>query len=107
MPPEKLSRVTSYDWAVSLGLMPLGCVLAGPVAEALGPSEVPLVGSLLSTFALALGLLPRETRMLERLEGRPAPVAAADPIAWAPDRLDEQPQRAERLETARERVPVA
>jgi MFS family permease len=67
IPPDKLSRVTSYDWTVSLGLVPLGYVLAGPAAGALGASEVLLGGALVAFVVLALGLLPRETRMLERL----------------------------------------
>ena len=33
IPAEKLSRVTSYDWAVSLGLLPIGYALAGPIAQ--------------------------------------------------------------------------
>jgi MFS family permease len=67
IPPDKLSRVTSYDWTVSLGLVPLGYVLAGPAAGALGASEVLLGGAIVAFVVLALGLLPRETRMLERL----------------------------------------
>ncbi len=67
IPPEKLSRVTSYDWMVSLALLPLGYALAGPLAAAIGPVEVMLGGSALAIVAFALGLLPRETRMLERL----------------------------------------
>ena len=68
IPPDKLSRVTSYDWMFSLGLLPLGYVLAGPAANALGATDVLLGGALIASVALALGLLPRETRMLERLE---------------------------------------
>lgn len=67
IPPDKLSRVTSYDWMVSLGLVPLGYVLAGPAADALGATEVLLGGAVIACASLALGLLPRETRMLERL----------------------------------------
>jgi MFS family permease len=67
IPPDKLSRVTSYDWTVSLGLVPLGYVLAGPAAGALGTTEVLLGGAIVAFVVLALGLLPRETRMLERL----------------------------------------
>jgi MFS family permease len=66
IPPDKLSRVSSYDWMVSLALLPLGYVLAGPLASALGPVEVLLGGSVLAAIALALGLLPRQTRMLRR-----------------------------------------
>jgi hypothetical protein len=75
IPPDKLSRVTSYDWSVSLGLMPLGCLLAGPAAGLLGATGVLLGGSLIALAVLALGLLPRETRMLERRDKRPAPAA--------------------------------
>ena len=39
MPPDKLSRVTSYDWTVSLALLPLGCVLAGPAAAQFGATD--------------------------------------------------------------------
>ncbi|HEY1449766.1 MAG TPA: MFS transporter [Solirubrobacteraceae bacterium] len=70
IPPDKLSRVSSYDWMVSLALLPLGYVLAGPLAGALGAVDVLLIGSALATIALALGLLPRETRMLKRLPAR-------------------------------------
>ena len=30
IPPDRLSRVSSYDWMVSLGLLPVGYLLAGP-----------------------------------------------------------------------------
>jgi predicted MFS family arabinose efflux permease len=78
IPPDKLSRVTSYDWMVSLALLPLGYVLAGPAANALGAANVLLGGAALAFVALALGLLPRETRMLERRDHGAAPFALAD-----------------------------
>ncbi|HWD10936.1 MAG TPA: MFS transporter, partial [Solirubrobacteraceae bacterium] len=67
IPPASLSRVSSYDWMLSYGLMPFGYILAGPLAGALGPVEVMIGGSALACVAFALGLAPRETRMLERL----------------------------------------
>jgi MFS family permease len=78
MPPDKLSRVTSFDWALSFGLMPLGFVLAGPAADALGATEMLLGGAVIAFVVLAIGLLPRETRMLER---RGDEVAVAVPLA--------------------------
>lgn len=36
IPAAALSRVSSYDYLPSAGLMPLGLVLAGPVSESLG-----------------------------------------------------------------------
>jgi MFS family permease len=79
VPPDKLSRVTSYDWMVSLALMPLGYVLAGPAADAVGAANVLLGGAAIAFVALALGQLPRETRMLERLHREVVPSAIAEP----------------------------
>ena len=87
IPPDKLSRVTSYDWTVSLALVPLGYVLAGPAANALGATEVLLGGAIIALVALALGLLPRETRMLERVDDEPpeeAVTLAAEPLPRVP-----------------------
>jgi hypothetical protein len=71
IPPDRLSRVTSYDWTVSLGLVPLGFVLAGPAAAALGATETLLGGAAIAFVVLSLGLLPRQTRTLERLGATP------------------------------------
>jgi len=68
IPPDRLSRVTSYDFMVSFGLVPVGYVLAGPLAESLGAANVMLGGAGLGFVALALGSLPRQTRGLERVE---------------------------------------
>jgi MFS family permease len=75
IPPDKLSRVTSYDWMASLGLLPLGFVLAGPLADAYGAIEVLLIGTAVATVAAIAGTLPRQTRMLRRLDRHiPQPV---------------------------------
>ena len=80
VPPDKLSRVTSYDWMVSLGLLPLGYLLAGPLARQFGPVEVFLGGCALALLVTALALIPRQTRMLERMEaGTEVPVSPATP----------------------------
>jgi MFS family permease len=80
IPPEKLSRVTSYDWMVSTGLLPLGYLLAGPLAASLGAVDVLIGGSVLAFVAFALGLLPRETRRLERLGDGEAMAAVGEPL---------------------------
>jgi MFS family permease len=77
IPPGALSRVSSFDWMISFALLPLGYVLAGPLAGALGAVDVLIGGSALACVAFALGLLPRETRMLERLR-RDASAAQPD-----------------------------
>lgn len=67
IPPDRLSRVSSYDWMVSLGLLPVGYLLAGPLADAVGAIEVLAVGSVLAMTAWLLALVPNETRALERI----------------------------------------
>jgi hypothetical protein len=52
---------------VSLGLLPIGYAIMGPLAESLGAVNVLIGGAALGMLALALGLIPREIRMLERL----------------------------------------
>ena len=43
IPAERLSRVNSFDWMVSLIFMPVGQALAGPMSEVVGVDTV-LVG---------------------------------------------------------------
>lgn len=81
IPPARLSRVSSYDWMVSGALLPLGYALAGPLASALGAVTVMLGGSVLALLTFALGLLPRETRTLARIEAPPPAVEAAAELA--------------------------
>jgi len=69
IPPGSLSRVSSYDWMVSYALLPFGYIAAGPLAERLGSVNVLIGGSVLAFLAFVLGLAPRETRMLERIDG--------------------------------------
>jgi len=64
VPPEALSRVSSYDWMGSLALLPLGFAVAGPLAAGLGARTVLGVGGVLGLVLLGLALLPRSTRRL-------------------------------------------
>jgi MFS family permease len=68
IPPHLLSRVAAWDWMGSLALLPAGYLLAGPLANAFGSVQVLVVGGLLGMTAGALGVLPRSTRGLSRLE---------------------------------------
>jgi DHA3 family tetracycline resistance protein-like MFS transporter len=43
--------VTSLDWFTTVGLMPLGYAVAGPVADAIGLQET-MIGAALITAAL-------------------------------------------------------
>jgi MFS family permease len=51
IPDRALSRVTSLDWFTTVGLMPLGYAVAGPLADAFGLHET-MVGASLVTAAL-------------------------------------------------------
>ena len=53
IPGRALSRVTSLDWFTTVGLMPLGYAVAGPVADAVGLHET-MVGAAVFTVALFL-----------------------------------------------------
>ncbi len=86
IPPHLLSRVSAWDWMGSLALMPVGYLLAGPLAERLGATEVMTVGGIVGAVAMALALLPRSTRALERYQSPPAAegIAMAAVVSTAP-----------------------
>jgi hypothetical protein len=68
IPPHALSRASSYEWMGSLILLPVGFLAAGPAAEATSPEAVFLIGGILTGAVLSLGLIPRETRSMRRIE---------------------------------------
>jgi predicted MFS family arabinose efflux permease len=86
IPPHLLSRVSAWDWMGSLALLPVGYLLAGPAAARLGAQEVMVAGGLLGSAVMALALLPRSTRRLERWVGAPDPsgVVTAAVVTAAP-----------------------
>ena len=76
IPAHLLSRVSAWDWMGSLALLPVGYLLAGPAAAALGAPEVLIGGGLIGTAAMTLALIPRPIRTLTRLEEPDARVDA-------------------------------
>jgi MFS family permease len=68
IPPHALSRASSYEWMGSLILLPVGFLASGPAAAATSPETVMVVGAILTATVLALGLIPRETRTMRRIE---------------------------------------
>jgi MFS family permease len=64
IPPSAISRVSAWDWMGSLALLPLGYLVAGPLASVLGPQTVLGLGSAIGLVLLAVGLAPRSTREL-------------------------------------------
>lgn len=66
IPPHLLSRVAAWDWMGSFALLPVGYLLAGPLAEMFGARLVTIAGGLTGFGALALALAPPSTRALVR-----------------------------------------
>ena len=52
IPPESLSRVSSYDWLGSMAFLPLGYALAGPVAAWSGVEAVLVAGAALQILSV-------------------------------------------------------
>jgi MFS family permease len=66
IPPEKLSRVYSYDALGSFVLIPIGLAVVGPVAEAIGTSETLLLAAALNLLATVAVLAVHDVRTLRR-----------------------------------------
>jgi MFS family permease len=64
IPNETLSRVSSYDWAISLVFMPLGFALWGPLSEWIGvDTTLVLAAGTIAAAKLAVVLVPDVRRM--------------------------------------------
>jgi hypothetical protein len=84
IPRDAISRVSSYDWMVSLIFQPLAFVAVGPLSESFGVRETLLGATLIGLVANSLVLLVPSVRNLRRVEGTAeqeplAAAAAADP----------------------------
>jgi MFS family permease len=80
VPREALSRVSSYDWAVSLVFMPIGFAAWGPLSEWIGIDATLLLGAAVIVASKVGVLLVPEVRNLRRLETaeeEPAALSAA------------------------------
>ncbi|HEX6491274.1 MAG TPA: MFS transporter [Gaiellaceae bacterium] len=67
--PDRLARVVSIDWLLSLCLMPVGQAAAGGLASALGVrATLILAGTLMSVPSLVVLAFVREVRRLRRRE---------------------------------------
>lgn len=64
IPEQVLSRVSSYDWFGSLALAPLGLLVAGPVATAVGTDRALAGCAVLIVLATAATLLSPQVRTL-------------------------------------------
>jgi len=79
VPADLLARVSSYDIIGSVSAMPLGALLAGPIAAAVGVSATQYGAAALIVVASALTMLVPEVRHL-----RAAPDAGAEVPAEGP-----------------------
>ncbi|MEA2481323.1 MAG: hypothetical protein QOJ07_3245 [Thermoleophilaceae bacterium] len=70
IPPHALSRVSSYDWMGSLGLLPLGYLAAGTIATLVGARTVLAVGAVIGAAAFVLALCSRDLRSLRSVDSR-------------------------------------
>jgi MFS family permease len=85
VPAESLSRVSAYDWMVSLLIFPAGSALAGPIADALGTRSALLAFATIAGIPVILVLLVPAVRDVRRRE------AVADAPAGEPSSIDERP----------------
>lgn len=65
-PPQATARVAAYDWATSVGLMPVGLALAGPAGHVLGIETAMRWGSALGVVAALVCLALPAVRRLRR-----------------------------------------
>nr|WP_285558998.1 MFS transporter [Streptomyces hygroscopicus] len=68
VPEQALSRVTSYDWFGSLSFAPLGLLVAGPTATAVGTGRALAGCAVLIVLATAAALLSPQVRTMRRAE---------------------------------------
>ena len=80
VPAELLGRVSSFDWLISIGLLPLSFALTAPVSAAIGPQTTLIAaGALGAVVTFAALWLPG----MRAVEGR-APAERTPPVNPAP-----------------------
>ena len=77
VPAALLGRVSSLDWLISIGLLPLSFALTGPVSGAIGAQTTLIVAGVLGAVVTFSALLLPGMREVEGLEG---PVAEDEPV---------------------------
>ncbi|MGC1211466.1 MAG: MFS transporter [Micromonospora sp.] len=73
-PPQVLARVTSYDWLMSLGAMPIGYALAPLAAQAWGPpAPLAVAAALVAVACAGTAAVPAVRRLGWSVSAPPAP----------------------------------
>lgn len=82
VPPALLGRVSSYDWFVSIGLLPVSFALTGPAAALLGARGALVAAGVLGGVVTIGFLFLPGMRAIERDQApAPAPLDAEAPVA--------------------------
>jgi MFS family permease len=76
IPQDVISRVSSWDWLISLVINPVGLAVAGPVAVAVGIRTTLIVGAAVIAIPNLLVCLLPSVRQVEREPDAPAPAPA-------------------------------
>ena len=80
VPPELLGRVSSLDWLISIGLLPLSFALTGPVSSVLGVQGTLIAGGVVGSVVTFGALLLPGMRAVEgKHDERPPAASAAAP----------------------------
>ncbi len=74
--PEKLARVSAYNWMGAMAFLPAGYALAGPLAQAIGISTYLWIGAVWVVLSTAAVLCVREVRDFRGDEPLVTPAAA-------------------------------
>lgn len=78
--PERLARVASFDVLLSLGLLPVGYAIAGPLSAALGVRmALALAGLVMCVPNLAVVLFVRDVRTVRDVRGATTPLRPPAP----------------------------
>jgi DHA3 family tetracycline resistance protein-like MFS transporter len=80
VPSHMLGRVSSLDWLISIGLLPLSFALTGPVSAAIGAQTTLVVAGVAGAAVTFGGLFVPGVRAIERRVPREAAVEAAEPV---------------------------
>jgi DHA3 family tetracycline resistance protein-like MFS transporter len=80
VPSRMLGRVSSLDWLISIGLLPLSFALTGPVSDVLGARTTLVAAGVLGALVTLAGLFIRGVRVIEE---RPPSAAQAQVEAAA------------------------
>jgi MFS family permease len=78
VPGELLGRVSSLDWLISIGLLPLSLALTGPLSAALGVRTTLVAAGMLGAMATLGGLLLPGMRSVDYAWGRSSSALTAN-----------------------------